>query len=312
MREIDVRYAAAGAEVVAVRGGDLGAALDLHISAEPDLARAGGQAQRCRLDEGGSTSRSASCRRCTASPVRRGHLLGRGLLIALGLGAALSWSVIRPVWEWTWRSRASPTATASRSRSGPRRVRRLTTNLNWTGSSSRLYRDSDLSRTWKTVEEQLGRLRRAEELRRTSAPQSRRRRPQRRRTRLAHLTRRNLSILVAKIRGQLDVRGHGAERSSTRSTALRGDQWRRRVPPRRTLDNYIGDGVLAFFGDYPFEDHAQLAVMTALEMSALQLRGDGRRSGTAASTSGSRDHRLRHRRQHQLGDPHRVRSSATT
>lgn len=34
-----------------------------------------------------------------------------------------------------------------------------------------------------------------------------------------------------------------------------------------TLDKYIGDGILAFFGDpIPFEDHAERAVVSALEM----------------------------------------------
>jgi class 3 adenylate cyclase len=34
-----------------------------------------------------------------------------------------------------------------------------------------------------------------------------------------------------------------------------------------TLDKYLGDGVLAFFGDpIPFEDHAERAVATAFEM----------------------------------------------
>src|SRR6185436_8877825 len=34
-----------------------------------------------------------------------------------------------------------------------------------------------------------------------------------------------------------------------------------------TLDKYIGDGVLAFFGDpIPFEEHAERAVVSALEM----------------------------------------------
>ena len=40
-----------------------------------------------------------------------------------------------------------------------------------------------------------------------------------------------------------------------------------------TLDKYIGDGILAFFGDpIPFEDHAERAVVTALEMRQ-RLRG---------------------------------------
>jgi adenylate cyclase len=34
-----------------------------------------------------------------------------------------------------------------------------------------------------------------------------------------------------------------------------------------TIDKYVGDGILSFFGDpIPFEDHAERAVVTALEM----------------------------------------------
>ena len=43
-----------------------------------------------------------------------------------------------------------------------------------------------------------------------------------------------------------------------------------------TLDKYVGDGILAFFGDpIPFEDHAERAVATALEMRA-RLRASAR------------------------------------
>jgi class 3 adenylate cyclase len=48
-----------------------------------------------------------------------------------------------------------------------------------------------------------------------------------------------------------------------------------------TLDKYLGDGVLAFFGDpIPFEDHAERAVATAFEMLAEvgNLRGTWMRS----------------------------------
>ena len=52
-----------------------------------------------------------------------------------------------------------------------------------------------------------------------------------------------------------------------------------------TLDKYIGDGILAFFGDpIPFEDHAERAVVTALEMRQ-RLRGLRTRGRSSATRS---------------------------
>jgi class 3 adenylate cyclase len=48
-----------------------------------------------------------------------------------------------------------------------------------------------------------------------------------------------------------------------------------------TLDKYLGDGILSFFGDpIPFEDHAERAVATAFEMlvEVDKLRGTWMRS----------------------------------
>ena len=51
-----------------------------------------------------------------------------------------------------------------------------------------------------------------------------------------------------------------------------------------TLDKYIGDGVLAFFGDpIPFEDHAERAVVTALEMRQ-RLREPAHAGGRSNAT----------------------------
>jgi adenylate cyclase len=61
-----------------------------------------------------------------------------------------------------------------------------------------------------------------------------------------------------------------------------------------TLDKYVGDGILAFFGDpIPFEDHAERAVATAFEMqhelhairgSWLLERGEDLNVGIGIST----------------------------
>ncbi|HEX5951103.1 MAG TPA: adenylate/guanylate cyclase domain-containing protein, partial [Actinomycetota bacterium] len=87
-------------------------------------------------------------------------------------------------------------------------------------------------------------------------------------------TRRNLSILVATIRGFSSM-AEGMEPEElidglNQHFAVMTDIVFRHGG---TLDKYIGDGVLAFFGDpIPFEDHAERAVMTALEMRQ-RLRG---------------------------------------
>ena len=86
-------------------------------------------------------------------------------------------------------------------------------------------------------------------------------------------TRRNLTILFANIRGftSMSERVEPEELIDALNEyfAVMTDVVFRHGG---TLDKYVGDGILAFFGDpIPFEDHAERAVATAVEMRA-QLR----------------------------------------
>jgi class 3 adenylate cyclase/CHASE3 domain sensor protein len=283
MREINERYAGAGADVLALyEAGDFDGALDLHISAEHTISHELEDELNQLIESteariGVASDELASLHRFLLVAV--GIFSGVSLLIALGLGAALSWSVIRPVRKMDLALARIADGDFGQQIEVPNRDEfgRLTTNLNRTsGQLATLYHDlEELNQNLeKTVEDQLGQLRRAEQLRRYLAPQ------------VADAvlnggapvslssTRRNLSILVANIRGFTSM-SEGMEPEEVidglnQHFALMTDVVFRHGG---TLDKYIGDGILAFFGDpIPFEDHAERAVVTALEMRQ-RLRG---------------------------------------
>jgi class 3 adenylate cyclase/CHASE3 domain sensor protein len=283
LREIDARYAAAGADVLDLyRAGDLDAALALHISAEHEISHELEDVLNGlivtteeRIDQ--ASADLASLHRFLLIAVA--SLSAISLLIALGLGAALSWSLIRPVRKVDHALARIASGDFDEQVEVPNRDEfgRLTANLNRTsGRLSELYQDlTKLNENLeRQVEEQLVQLRRAEQLRRYLAPQ------------VADAvlsggapvtltsTRRNLTILYANIRGFTSM----AERvepeelidSLNEYFAVMTDVVFRNGG---TLDKYVGDGILAFFGDpIPFEDHAERAVATALEMRS-RLRG---------------------------------------
>jgi class 3 adenylate cyclase len=283
LREIDGRYAEAGDEVLALyRAGDLDAALALHIAAEHEISHEledvlNGLITTTeeRIDQ--ASADLASLHRFLLIAVA--SLSAVSLLIALGLGAALSWSLIRPVRRVDHALARIASGDFDEHVEVPNRDEfgRLTANLNRTsGRLAELYQDlTTLNENLeRQVEEQLVQLRRAEQLRRYLAPQ------------VADAvlsggapvtltsTRRNLTILYANIRGFTSM----AERvepeelidSLNEYFAVMTDVVFRNGG---TLDKYVGDGILAFFGDpIPFEDHAERAVATALEMRT-RLRG---------------------------------------
>ncbi len=283
MRTVNERYAAAGDQVLALyTAGDFKGALDLHIAAEHAISHELENELNLLI---GSMEERISVASADLSSLPRfllvavGIFSGVSLLIALGLGAALSWSVIRPVRKMDLALSRIADGDFGQQIDVPNRDEfgRLTTNLNRTsGQLATLYHDlEELNQNLeKTVDEQLGQLRRAEQLRRYLAPQ------------VADAvlnggapvslssTRRNLSILVANIRGFTSM-SESMEPEEVidglnQHFALMTDVVFRHGG---TLDKYIGDGILAFFGDpIPFEDHAERAVVTALEMRQ-RLRG---------------------------------------
>jgi class 3 adenylate cyclase len=304
LRRIDLRFDEAGADVLALyRERNFDRALDLHISAEHEISHELEDELNLLIDS--SERRIAVATRELSSldgflTVAIVFFSGASLIVALGLGATLSWSLIRPVRKMDHALARIADGNFDEQVQVPNRDEfgRLTVNLNRTSARlATLYNDlTELNENLeKTIEEQLAQLRRAEELRRYLAPQ------------VADAvlsgggsvglmsTRRNLTILFADIRGFTSM----AERMEPEELIDSLNQYftvMTDVVFRHggTLDKYVGDGILAFFGDpIPFEDHAERAVATAFEMqhelhalrgSWLLERGEDLNVGIGIST----------------------------
>jgi class 3 adenylate cyclase/CHASE3 domain sensor protein len=288
MRAIDERYADAGAEVLSLYlAGEYDRALDLHLSAEHEISHEIEDELNLLITdiEGrveASAASLASLHRFLMFAVA--IFSGLSLLIALGLGAALSWSIIRPVRKVDLALARIAGGNFGEHVDVPNRDEfgRLAVNVNRTSDQlSELYTDlstlnADLE---KKVDDQLDRLHRTEQLRRYLAPQVADAVLEGGATVSMTSTRRNLTILFANVRGftslseRLEpeelIEGLNQHFTVMTDVVFRHDG---------TLDKYIGDGILAFFGDpIPFDDHAERAVATALEMRqrlrSLRMRG---------------------------------------
>ena len=101
MRAIDARYAAAGTEVLSLyQAGEFDRALDLHLSAEHEISHEIEDELNLLITDienrvDASAASLASLHRFLLFAVV--IFSGLSVVIALGLGAALSWSIIRPV-----------------------------------------------------------------------------------------------------------------------------------------------------------------------------------------------------------------------
>jgi class 3 adenylate cyclase len=273
----DVRFAEASDEVLAFyEAGDLTRATEVHISAEHEISH--------ELEDDLNLM-IGSLRDTIASELEdfRGNrsfltvtvaaFSGVSLLTALAMGAVLSWSLIRPVRRIDLALGRIADGDFGQEVEVPNRDEfgRLTVNLNRTSRQlASLYEGmSELnSNLEKTIEEQVTQLQRTDRLRRYVSPQ----------VADAILTgeapvafasvRRNLTILYSDIRGFTQM----AERMEPEELVDALNEYFSAMTELvfsngGTLDKYLGDGVLAFFGDpIPFEDHAERAVATAFEM----------------------------------------------
>ena len=320
LRSIDVRFTAAGEEVLGLyEAGDLDQALDVHINAEHAISHeletelkalidASSQRMAAQLDQFRDNRQLLTIVVAIFAAV--------SLLTALTLGAVLSWSLIRPVRKIDVALARIADGDFDQQVDVPNRDEfgRLTTNLNRTSSRlATLYNELTALNQGleKTIEEQLIQLRRSEELRRYVSPQvADAILTEGSRVTLAP-TRRNLSILVSDIRGFTEM----SERMEPEELVDALNQYFGAMTDvvfsnGGTLDKYLGDGILAFFGDpIPFEDHAERAVASAFEMQRSLDRLRDMVDGPIRGGPDHRDrhqHRLCHRWQHRVLGPDRV------
>jgi class 3 adenylate cyclase/CHASE3 domain sensor protein len=282
MREIDTRFAEAGTEVLRLfEARDIDAALDLHISAEHEISHELEDELNLLIDSFASRVDAASAELASLHRfllIAVGVLSGISLAIALGLGAVLSWSLIRPVRTIDRALGRIAGGDFDEEVEVPNRDEfgRLAVNLNRTrGQLSKMYKElEDLNENLeKQVDDQLVQIRRAEQLRRYLAPQVADAVLSGEAPMALTSTRRNLSILVADIRG-LSSMSERLEPEELIDGVNQHFSLMTDVVFRHggTMDKYVGDGILSFFGDpIPFEDHAERAVAAALEMRQ-QLR----------------------------------------
>ena len=287
----NARYATASAEVLNLyEQADFTRAEQVHISAEHEISHELEDDLNLMIGQfGAEVASELAAFRGNRSflTITVAAFSGVSLLTALAMGAILSWALIRPVRKIDVALARIADGDFGQVVEVPNRDEfgRLTVNLNKTSTRlATLYQDlSSLnSNLEKTIEEQLTQLQRTERLRRYVSPQ----------VADAILTgeasvaftsvRRNLTILYSDIRGFTEMSERmepeelvdGLNEYFTSMTDLVFSNG-------GTLDKYLGDGILAFFGDpIPFEDHAERAVATAFQMRAqiAELRGRWLRS----------------------------------
>lgn len=256
--------------------GQTDAALRLHIAQEHEISHdledslntLIGDSQALVTDE---TASFASDRRFLTIAVAT--FSGVSLLAALTLGAILSWSLIRPVRKVDAALEQIAEGDFETRIEVPNRDEfgNLTKNLNrTTGNLSTLYQDlQDLNANLQqTVETKVAELERTSRLRRYLSPK------------LAD------SIMSGSQRVELgtsrkflttffsDVRGFtaAAEQLEPEELVSELNEYFSEMTEivfkhGGTLDKYVGDAVMVFFGDpVPQDDHAERAVLMALEM----------------------------------------------
>ncbi|MGH9194807.1 MAG: adenylate/guanylate cyclase domain-containing protein, partial [Acidimicrobiia bacterium] len=277
VRAIDVRFAAAGDEVLGLfDAGDLDQALTVHISAEHEISHELEDELNALIADSARNMETElesfqDNRQFLTITVAAFSVVS--LITALAFGAVLSWSLIRPVRKIDSALARIADGDFNQMVDVPNRDEfgRLTVNLNRTSTRlATLYSElTSLNQNLeKTIEEQLSQLQRTDALRRYVSPQVAEAIVAEGSRVTLTPTRRNLTIMVSDIRGFTEM----SERMEPEELVDALNQYFTAMTDvvfshGGTLDKYLGDGILAFFGDpIPFEDHAERAVAAAFEM----------------------------------------------
>jgi class 3 adenylate cyclase/CHASE3 domain sensor protein len=277
LRATDDRFASSGEEVLLLyEGGDVDQALAVHIASEHEISH--------ELEEGLNTLIGISSQEIaaakdsfnsdrTALTTIVAVVSGVSLLSAIALGLVLSAAFVRPVHQIDRALSKIADGDFTQRVEVPNKDEFGTLSMNLNHTSSRLASLYDNLQSLnqnlqKTVDGQVQQLERANRLKRYLSPQVAD-------SILAGETevslisrRRNLTIFFSDIRGFTPL----SERIEPEELVDRLNEYLSAMTELvfkhgGTLDKYIGDAIMVFFGDpVPQGDHAQRAVRMALEM----------------------------------------------
>ncbi len=279
LRAAEERFETASARVFSLyQTGDLEEAQNAHIASEHEISHELEDTLNELIDEttdamSDQVGRFRTDRRFITVAV--GLFSGASLLAALALGAVLSWSVIRPVRKINHALGVIADGDFSHRVDVPNRDEfgSLSENVNRASEHlQRLYTElATLNRELeKKVEATVGQLERASLLRRYVSPQIAES-ILAGETLLASGSRRaELTVCFADIRGftALSERVEPEEMVDLLNEFL-SSMTEIVFEHGGTLDKYVGDALMVFFGDpVPFDDHAERAVRMAFAMQA--------------------------------------------
>ena len=277
--DTDGRFAIASEAVLALdQAGDVEGALDTHIGEEHEVSHELEAALNELISDSSAEMTEAvaafnSDRRVLTAVV--GIFSGVSLVSSLFLGFVLSWTFVRPVRRVDQALARIAGGDFTQRVEVPNRDEfgTLSLNLNqMTGQLGTIYEDmrSLNENLQEKVDEQVDELERAARLKRYLSPQVAD-------SILAGETevdlasrRRNLTIFFSDIRGFTEL----SERLEPEELVDMLNQYLTAMTEvvfkyGGTLDKYIGDAIMVFFGDpITYEDHAERAVKMALEMRA--------------------------------------------
>jgi class 3 adenylate cyclase/HAMP domain-containing protein len=283
LEETNDEFSRSSAQVTSLfDSGHVDQALNLHIGAEHPLSHdletpLGAFIDKSQTQVAAETANFQSHRRFLTAAV--GAFSGVSIVGALALGAVLSWSLIRPV-------RRIDTA-LERIANGDFDTRvdvpnndefgNLTKNLNRaTDELATMYADlrSLNANLRETVEHKVAELERASRLRRYVSPQLAESIVSGERDIDLAPSRKLLTTFFSDVRGFTEAaEGMEPEELIDELNEYLSEMTEIVFKHGGTLDKYVGDAVMVFFGDpVPQQDHAQRAVRMALEMRERMKR----------------------------------------